>query len=140
MIFHITWSQPYAFCSTEAIKCHSYIRVRTGEGIDSSYAYGSQSASSRTWLLVQAGCRSSFPHDPNCQKEFRYYKTLKPLEKFEIMCLICHLIGSSLFWIWFEFKRLTLVPKINNLCYQKHLHIDGILWYIYCRTEFMNAT
>ena len=56
------------------------------------------------------------------------------------MCLIFLLIGGPLFWMWFEFKRLNLVPKINNILYQKHLHTDGILWYIYYRTEFMNIT
>lgn len=91
-------------------------------------------------LLMQAGGQSSVLHDPIFKQEFRCYKTLKPLEKVVIMCLVFLLIGGPLFWMWFEFKRLTLVPKINYLCYKKHLHTDGILWYIYFRTEFMNIT
>jgi len=38
--------------------------------------------------VLQAGCQSSFPHDPITQQEFRYYKTLKLLEKVVIMCLM----------------------------------------------------
>ena len=57
-----------------------------------------------------------------------------------IVCLICHVIGNSLFGISTEFKGLTLVPRINNLCFRKHLHTDGNLWYFYFGTEFMNIT
>jgi hypothetical protein len=127
MSFRTTWSQPCAFCSWETMKFLATCAPDQGNGFI-LHAPMAPEVPVLTYGCWRRQVVRVYFHQTRVANRNYDYETLKPLEAVVIMLFISHRIGNPLFWVLIKFKRLTLVPKTNNLCFQKHLHTDGTAW------------